>query len=189
MNTFFRTATLLALGILSAGCLVRSIHPWLSDDSSVKEPALIGTWRDRKTKTSAAFSAEDGGYAIEVTDGQQKTSRLQASLHRVGETLLLQIAPSHPEGINAFALLPARILYKAHLDEDTLTLFPVDPESFELRAVNAGMPLLAEGSTHDGYVLTASSTAVESFLLDQIGEPGFFSETPHYTFRKVSASP
>jgi hypothetical protein len=180
----------LAAGLLLfAGCLVRSVHPWLSDESRVAEPALAGTWRDDKAKTTATFTAAGGGYAIEAIDGQQKASRVQATLHRVGETLLLQIAPSDPEGLNAFALLPAHILYKVHLGEDTLTLLPVDLDSFETRAAKSDMSLLAEGSTDDGFVLTASTADVEAFLLHQLADPSFFSDTPHYTFQKAPASP
>jgi hypothetical protein len=175
--------------LLSAGCLVRSIHPWLADDSRVEEPALAGTWRDDKARTTATFSASGSGYAIEAIDGQQKASRLQATLHRLGETLLLQIAPADPEGLNAFALLPAHILYKVQLGEDTLILIPVDLASFEPRAAKSNMPLLAEGSTNDGFVLTASTADVEAFLLDQLADPAFFSDTPHYTFQKVPVSP
>jgi hypothetical protein len=179
----------LAAALLGAGCLVRSVHPWLSNESREEEPVLAGTWRDDKAKTTAIFIAEGGGYAIEAIDSQQKASRLQATLHRVGETLLLQIAPSDPEGLNAFALLPAHILYKVQLGEDSLTLYPVDLGTFEARAANAEMPLLAEGSTDDGYVFTASTADVESFLLDQLADPAFFSDTPHYTFLKVPVSP
>lgn len=175
--------------LLSVGCLVRSVHPWLSDESRVEEASLAGSWRDDKARTTATFIAEGEGYRIDAIDGQQQASRLQATLHRVDDTLLLQIAPSDPEGLNAFALLPAHLLYKVQLGEDSLMLYPVDLHAFEARAAQARMPLLADGSTDDGYVLTGSPTDVESFLRSQLADPAFFSDTPHYTFQKAPASP
>ncbi len=170
----------IAVLLLSAGCLVRSVHPWLSDDSQVAEPSLAGTWRDDNAKTTAAFTGEKGSYTLDVTDRRQETSTLTASLHCIGDTLLLQIGPAEPEGFNAFALLPAHILYKADLEGNVLSLYPVDLETFESRAAEAGLSLLAEGSKDNGYVLTGSPEDVQAFLIRQVEAPGFFASTPHY---------
>ena len=170
----------IAVLLLSAGCLVRSVHPWLSDESRVAEPSLAGAWRDDNAKTTAVFTGEKGSYTLDVTDRQQESSHLTASLHCIGNTLLLQISPSEPEGFNAFALLPAHILYKVRLEKDTLTLVPVDLETFESRAAEAGLSLLAEGSNDNGYVLTGSPEDVQAFLIRQVEAPGFFASTPHY---------
>lgn len=174
----------LAVLLLSAGCLVRSVHPWLSDESRAAEPSLAGIWRDDNAKTTAVFTGEAGSYTIEATDRQQESSTLTASLHCIGDTLLLQISPSEPEGFNAFALLPAHILYKVRLENNTLSLYPVDLESFEARAAEAGLSLLAESSRDNGYVLTGSPEDVQAFLIRQVDAPGFFASTPHYSLTR-----
>ena len=58
----------LAAGLLCAGCLVRSVHPWLSDETRVEEPALLGAWRDEQAKTTAVFSGAGADYAIAARD-------------------------------------------------------------------------------------------------------------------------
>ena len=47
----------LAALLLGAGCLVRSLHPWLSAESRVDEPALNGGWYDARGRCAAFFSA------------------------------------------------------------------------------------------------------------------------------------
>ncbi|HPC58169.1 MAG TPA: hypothetical protein PK689_04145, partial [Kiritimatiellia bacterium] len=59
-------------------------------------------------------------------------------------------------------------------------LVPVDLETFESRAAEAGLSLLAEGSKDNGYVLTGSPEDVQAFLIRQVEAPGFFSSTTHY---------
>ncbi len=178
---------LLLAALLAGGCLVRSVHPWLPDASRIQDPALPGVWRDDPAKTTVRFTADGDGYAVADTDGQGRTSRLVASLHRVGETLLLQVGPADPEGFDGFVLLPAQILYRVALAADSLALHPIDPETFGPRAAEAGLALLAESSPDDGYVLTGAPADVEAFLRAHLADPGFFAEKPQYAFRRAPA--
>jgi len=178
------TLLLLTAVVLSTGCLVRSIHPWLPEDAAMDEPALAGSWQDERSNTSATFTAGDTAYEVEITDRQGHASHLRASLHRRAGHWLLQVGPRDPKHLEAFVVLPGHILYRAELEDDRLTLYPVDVDSFEVRAEHARLSLVAEGSRENGYILSGGPAEIGAFLEAQLKDPGFFSATPHYTFQR-----
>lgn len=168
----------------SAGCLVRSVHPWLPAETRVSEPLLSGSWLDAKEKTMLGFTGEPPEYQVRMTVDNKEAGHFTAALHRIGDTLLLVAGPADPAGQDGLALLPAYILLKAVPDGDTLRLYNVDLDTFGARAAAAQVPLLAEGSTADGYVLTGTSAQAEAFLRAQLAAPDFFAAEPLYTLEK-----
>ena len=179
---------LLAAIVLCAGCVVRSIQPWLADDSRVSEPSLIGAWHDADNHLAAFFSGSPEEYQILAVNDGKTASRFVATLHRIDDVLLLAVGPTEPDDMEGCALLPGHILLKAALDGDSLKLYAVDLGSFPERAEKARIPLLAGGSQSDGYVLTGTSAEAEAFLRAQLADPGFFDEQPLYSFRKLPVS-
>ena len=126
--------------LLGAGCVVRSIQPWLSDDSRVKDPALAGSWHDVKSQSVAFFSessSSDYDYDILWVQNGKDISRFTASLHRLDDTLLLVVGPEDPENMNGCVLLPGYLLLKTALEGDSLKLYGLDLDSFEERAAKA----------------------------------------------------
>lgn len=180
-----RLLACLALLPVAAGCLVRSVHPWLTDDSLATEPALAGTWSDNQQQLTAVFTATNQRYTVETTDRDQVTVRLTANLHRIGDTLLMQVAPGEQKSWNNFVLLFTHILYKVRLDGDRLTLHPPDVEVFGRLAAEANLALLADSSDSNGYVLTGSQGQVETFLCGHLDTPDFFKEEPDFTLRRL----
>lgn len=183
-----RLLLLLAAALLSAGCLVRSVQPWLSEESLVKEPSLLGTWQDVRNKCLVSFTGDPEEYQVLVVDNGKDVSRFVATLHRVDDVLLLQIGPAEPENINGCALLPAYLLFKAVLKDKALKLFEIDRDSFAQRAAKTPVPLLAGGSKDDGYVLTGTAAESEAFLRAHLAERRFFAAQPMYSFRKLPAA-
>lgn len=172
----------------SAGCLVRSVHPWLPDETRVSEPMLSGSWQDAKEKTTFCFTGEPPEYQVGMTVDGKEGGHFTAALHRIGDTLLLVAGPADPDGQDGLALLPAYILLKAVPEGDTLRLYNVDLETFGERAAAAQVPRLAGGSTSDGYVLTGTSAESEAFLRARLAEPGFFAAEPLYSLEKQPAA-
>jgi len=166
---------------LSAGCLIRSVHPWLSEESRIDEPSLLGIWYDAGEEEVLFIGGDPEEYRLMLSDGGN-TARFSATLHRIGGTLLLVAGPDKVEGC---VLLPGNLLLRADLEEDALTLFIPDLESFEERAEAAGLALLPGGSQNDGYLLTGTTEEAEAFVRAQLDDPGFFNEKPVYSFRKL----
>lgn len=171
----------------SAGCLVRSIHPWLPDETRVSEPVLSGSWQDADEKTTFSFAGEPPEYQVLMTQAGKEAGHFTAALYRLDDTLLLVAGPADPAGQDGLALLPAYILLKAVPEDDLLRLYNVDLDSFGERAAAAQVPLVAGGSSSDGYVLAGTSADAETFLRAQLAAPDFFAAEPLYTLRKQPA--
>lgn len=188
MKRIAALAPLLATIFLCSGCIVRSIQPWLADDSRVSEPSLIGAWHDANENLVAFFAGSPEEYQILAVDDGRDASRFVATLHRLDDTLLLVVGPDNPDNLEGCALLPGYLLLKAALDGDSLKLYAVDLESFPDRAGKTPVPLLAGGSQTDGYVLTGTTAEAEAFLRAQLADPEFFDEKPLYSFQKLLAA-
>lgn len=181
----------LAALLLGAGCLVRSLHPWLSAESRVDEPALNGGWYDARGRCAAFFSAaSDSDYAYDVllVDDDKDVSRFGASLHALDGQLVLAVGPRDPENLNGCVLLPGYLLLKAELDGDALKLHGIDLDTFRGRAEQAQLALVPGGSPNDGYTLAGDTAAAEAFVRAQLADPAFFDEKPLYSFRKLPVS-
>jgi hypothetical protein len=188
MKRLIRCAWLVSACLLGAGCLVRSIQPWLSDESRVKDPSLIGSWHDAKSQSVAFFSessSSDYDYNILWVQNGKDLSRFTASLHRIDDVLLLVVGPDDPENMNGCVLLPGHLLLKTTLEGDSLKFFGLDLESFEDRAAKAAIGLLPDGSISDGYTLAGATAEVEAFARAQLADPEFFDAEPLYAFRKL----
>ena len=183
-----RLLLLLAAALLSAGCLVRSVQPWLSEESLVKEPSLLGTWRNTQGDSVAFFTGTPEEYLVLSVDDGKSVSRFVATLHRLDDVLLLQVGPAEPENMSGYALLPAYILFKVVLKGNSLKLYEIDLDSFAKRAAKTPVPLLAGGSKDDGYVLTGTAAESEAFLRAHLAERRFFAAQPMYSFRKLPAA-
>ena len=188
MKRFVRFTWLIPVCLLCAGCVVRSIHPWLSDESRVKDPSLVGSWHDAKSRSVAFFSessSSDYDYNILWVQNGKDLSRFTASLHRIDDVLLLIVGPDDPENMNGCVLLPGHLLLKATLDGNSLKLFGLDLESFAERAAKAAVGLLPDGSSSDGFTLAGATAAAEAFVRAQLADPKFFDAEPLYSFRKL----
>ena len=183
---------LLSALLLSTGCVVRSIQPWLSAESRVQEPALIGSWHDVKNQSVAFFSESSSSeydYHVLWVQNGKDLSRFTAALHRIDDTLLLVVGPDDPENLNGCVLLPGHLLLKTTLDGDSLKFYNIDLDSFEARAAPASAGLLPGGSTLDGFTLGGATAAVEAFARAQLADPEFFDAEPLYSFHKLPADP
>jgi hypothetical protein len=179
---------LVAFCFLAGGCLVRSLQPWLSDETRVGEPSLVGAWHDAKEKTTLFFA--DGaadGYAVLLVQNGKDATRYTATLHRIDDTLLLRVGPEDGEDLHSCALLPADLLFKVALDGDSLKLFSIDLDSFAERAAAAPVGFLPDGSASDGYILTGATADLEAFVRTQLADPAFFGEDPLYSLQRLPA--
>ena len=187
----FRILPLLVAGLFAAGCVVRSIQPWLSDESRVKEPSLVGAWHDAKATCTAFFSESDDSdcdYDVLLVTDNQDVSRFTASLHKLDEWYVLTVGPGDPDNLNGIVLLPGHLLLKAEMAGDELKLYGIDLDAFRARAEQAQLALVPDGSKSDGYTLAGDTEEVEAFVRAQVAGPDFFEAQPLYAFRKLPAA-
>lgn len=190
MKRILSTSILL---LFAAGCVVQSIFPWLSEESRVAEPLLLGAWQDA-IKQQVAFFAEstnaasDYAYSVLLVQKKNETSRFTANLHRIDDALLLVVGPEERQDLSASATLPGHLLFKAVLDGDSLKLYGIDLESFGERTAKSKIPCLCRGSPIDGHVLTGTTEESETFVRAQLSDPTFFNEKPLFSFQKLPAA-
>ncbi|NCA81597.1 MAG: hypothetical protein EOM72_02455 [Opitutae bacterium] len=190
MKSIAAPVLLLAATLLCAGCVVQSLHPWLSAESRVAEPSLLGAWHEAESEAVAFFtesSVADCDYAVTLA-GPNDLARFTANLHRLGDTLLLVVGPEAREDAGVYATRPAYLLFKAIFAGDSLNLHAINLHSFADRAAKSHPPLLPGGSPNDGYVLTGTTADSEAFARAQLADPEFFDEKPLYSFQKPPAA-
>ena len=188
MNMRLGSVLLIAGCLFSGGCLVRALHPWLSEETRVADPALAGAWQDVEKESVAFFTAGAAtNYAVLMVQEGKDLSRFSATLHRIDDTLLLMVGPEDRTDVGAFATLPGHLLYKAVLAGDSLQLFSVDLDAFAERAEKSKLALLPDSSRENGFVLLPATDDLEAFVRAQLAKPGFFGEKPFFSFRKLPA--
>lgn len=187
MNRIAAAALLLALLLLSAGCLVQSVQPWLAPDTCVPKPALLGAWYDANGKCAMFFTGTATNYAVLMVGDGEEVTRFTATLHRIDKTLLLMFGAQDGGLPDVAAAIPVHYLFKVKLSGKSLKLFNINLDDFEARAEKAQMPLLPDGSRNNGYILAGSTADAEAFLRAQLPDPKFFDPKPLFSFRKLPA--
>ncbi len=177
---------LLGVCLLSSGCLIRSLHPWLSDETRVETPLLAGTWTDATEDATIFFSLNSASnYAVLLVGEGKDISHFTAELHRVDDTLLLQVAPEDRTDLGAFVTLPGHLLYRVVLKKNSLKLYELNLEAFEERAQASEIPLLPDSSKKNGYVLLPTTETLKSFIRLNLSKKGFFKPKPAFSFLNV----
>ena len=185
MKRIAASALLLALLLLSAGCLVQSVQPWLASNTCVAKPALLGTWYDANGKCAMFFTGTATNYAVLMVGDGTDVSRYSATLHRIDKTLLLMFGAQEGSLPDVTAAIPVHYLFKAKLSGNALKLYNINLDDFEARAEKAQMPLLPDGSRNNGYILAGTTADAEAFLRAQLPDPKFFDTKPLFTLRKL----
>ena len=178
----------LGMGLFGCGCLVRSLYPWLSEESRVDDPSIAGTWQDVEKESVAFFNfTTTTNYDVLMVQEGQDISHFSASLHRIDDSLFLLVAPEDRTDLGALATLPGHLLYKAVLQGDYLLLFSIDLDSFADRAEQSKVAVLPDSGKDKGFVLLPPTDELEAFVRAQQHDPGFFGKEPFFSFRKLPA--
>lgn len=195
MKRTLMTLVLAAAALLSAGCYV-SLHPLVTDDVRVFEPALVGTWQEaddaKNTWTfKPATPVSPTRYEIEITEDGQ-VARFSGKLARIDGLLVLDLEPGdnddqcsllgshdwlqmHLVGVHSFL--------KIGLDGDSLSLSLVDAKWLDRaiadRTVRIAHERIDDDSpgSHDGRVLLTASPPDLQALVRAHGRSGLFDES------------
>ena len=179
---------LLGMCLFGCGCLVRSLYPWLSEETRVPDPSIAGTWQDVEKECLVFFNFNTTtNYDVLMVQEGEDISRFSASLHRIDDALLLQVAPENRTDLGAFATLPGHLLYKAVLEGDSLLLYAFDLDSFAERAEKSKVAVLPDSGKDKGFILLPPTEDLEVFVRKQQHEPGFFGPEPFFSFHKLPA--
>ncbi len=172
--------------LMSNGCVVRSIYPWLGDDTKVSDTNLLGAWYDSEEEDEAFITRGDhGGYRILLTDDGKYHSTFTGSLHEIDATRFLVVGPADRDDLLGLALLPGYLLFKVEVTADRFTLWGLELDTFETLMETLDTKRLEEGGSDEGYVLFSTTTELEAFVESQASNPSFFYEEPVYAFKRI----
>jgi hypothetical protein len=177
--------TVSAIALLLAGCVVPSLHALFTDEDLVFDPNLIGTWAKEGEEDTWTFQ-EGAGKAYKFIYTEKETpAEFEAHLGRLDKFLFLDTYPEEPEIENdlyKLHLIPAHIFFKIWVKDDTLRLAALDPDWLK-NMIDQKKVNIAHERVEDSIVLTASTKALQEFVLKYAEDAEAFSD-PEEMYRR-----
>lgn len=176
--------TIIALSGLVTGCVL-SIETAVPQ--AVFQPGLVGTWMGIENNGEDTLRATvtrwgKTGYRIRYTDEDGKSAMFEGRTGRVGNHLVLEVAPLVPEGEPSDAytdmLLPGRVVFVIALGDDDLrtTALEIDSLRAYLRRHGTSIPSLDAGGNSSDLLLTGTTAELRTWLASYLDRPGVFTD-------------
>ncbi len=191
-----RNLVLLLAVVLTAGCIVQSIQPFLTEDSKVAVPELTGEWT-----LATSFGEDVAGKNIKpwtfaedkvVTyDDNGLMAPVLVQYFRVGEVLLCQSAPGDTADAEvnwfwAWHVVPIVTLCKVELKADTVRFLPLNLEwlKAQIAAGKLTLPHISRDEKGEMPLFTATTAQWTAFLKKYASQPEAFDEKHVYVLKK-----
>ncbi|MFA7330478.1 MAG: hypothetical protein WC326_05315 [Candidatus Delongbacteria bacterium] len=168
-------AGLLPLLTLLGGC-VYSLQPWYPEGTGGAEPALRGVWREAGGQDTWVFLANGDSLRLLYQEDNQ-SGEFFALNFRVGENAFLDLSPvpgSYASGPVSWYLLPLHGLHRWTLDQDTLRLSSLNPQSVELLLEGTEHPRLEK--LDNRLLFLGSREEMADFLESRLQDPALYDE-------------
>lgn len=175
--------SLAATVLTSPGCLVLSVHPAYVGSPDAIDDRLIGNWRDAESGSTATIAAgEWKAYRITFKD-RTVSLQLTAFETHIGTARFLDLTPEG--GLEqTLLLLPLHAICRITLDEDRLTVTPIDYDRFTSAASAKTVGRIAFTiDERKNVVLSGSASAVRGWIQEHLALPGFLG--PPVVFTRV----
>ena len=160
------------LGWLLAGCVPSAVHPFYRAADVIRDPALLGVWKDKPNgKECWTFTSGEGlGYTLEVQSDDQHAVFV-AFLFKLGNARFLDLYPAKSaleEKLqnNAYgvALVPAHLLVRVRGTDPALRMSCLGLD-WLTKQVKGDPKALAHVLLPDGrVVLTGETEAIQAFV-------------------------
>ncbi|UCC96403.1 MAG: hypothetical protein JSW66_11215 [Phycisphaerales bacterium] len=179
------------VGILLGGCVpVISLHPLFTEEDTLFDKELLGTWVDDPNSPDTTWEFRDinepkNAYELIFTDEEGKQGSFIARLVKLQEKLFLDVYPSKlpwdvndPEKTdwpyNSFFLIPAHTFLKIDSVEPQLKMW-LTSES-EMKDLLTEEPNAVEHTfAGDRLVLTATTKELRAFILKYADDKRLFT--------------
>jgi hypothetical protein len=156
-------AGIVLIAVLSAGCLVVSLHPAYDDGTIEYDQGLLGTWKSEDDDAMVDVQpAEWRSYRITMRDGRS-TTIVTGHLTRVGTRLLLDLMPQ--AGVDLTALtLPIHTFLEVTREGDTVSVAAVDYEALRARVTRHDPGISAVLDDRQNIVVSLDTVALRRWL-------------------------
>jgi hypothetical protein len=179
------------LAVLASGCVpVISLHPLFTEEDTVFEKKLLGTWIDDANGPHTTWQFGDinepkNAYKLIFTDEEGKKGSFVARLVKLQDKLFMDVYPSEmPSDVNdpaktawpynAFFLIPAHTFLKINSIEPTLKMqLTLESETKDL--LTQEPEAVKHTFVGDRLVLTASTKELRAFVLKYADDKRLFT--------------
>jgi hypothetical protein len=175
-----KRALTFAFAVLSAGCLVGSLHPVYDDASIVFDEALVGSWTNKESEVTVVVErGEWRSYHVAYTD-RFGTTKFTGHLARVGPARFLNIRPEDGLERPAFLVVANGVM---QIEIEPARVRVREPEyGTVLARLNAGkLDLDAATDLKRNVVVTAPTARLRAWLLKALEDEDAWADWKTFT--------
>ena len=186
-----RSALLLGatLMFLCSSCIVRSVEPWLKDDTLVFEDDLLGGWIGKDAQGSdvaMTFLRKENGkaYIVQFTS-KDGSGTFVGQLGKFGSDYYLDFCPAEgAKGLDGFMLFPTHSVARLRIGPDSIVVRPLDYEAVKAAAKLDRLRNVKYFWEDDDLVFVSSSEDLQRFLLGLGSDSNLFAPPMNLSRRK-----
>lgn len=163
------------------GC-VASLNPIWTEKDLIFDPALLGTWRDKDSKATFVFTKTgDKEYRVLQTDDNGVKAEFEVRLVKLKDRRFLDFTIKNVEDDQIklndwarFCLIPGHLILLVHATDPELRIAAMNPDWLKEHIEKNPKAIATRKSGKDALVLTASTEALQAFVLKHAGEDELF---------------
>ena len=166
--------------VLSAGCLVSSLHPVYEDAAIVFDEALLGTWANRESEISVIVSrGEWNSYELAFTD-RFGTTRFDGRLTTIGTARFLSVRSSNALDQPPFVVATHGFM---QIESEPGRVRVREPEYAAVlsRAKSGKLGVAAATDVKQNVIITAPSSRLRTWLAAALKNPALWAEWKTFT--------
>jgi len=174
-------AFLLALAVLTSGCMVRSVYPWLKKESFIFEENLLGGWVGTGERGDVAMTfvrGADGSYGVQYSDKENRGT-FEGNLAKFGSDYYLDFrSETEAPGLEGQLLFPTHSAARLEIGEDTLIVHPLNYGAFTAAAKLDRLRNLQYawgGKKEDELVIVSRTGDMQLFLIGLARNSEFYA--------------
>jgi hypothetical protein len=176
--------------VLSSSCIVRSLEPWLLDNSIVFEEDLLGGWVGKDANgvdVAMTFLRAEKGTAYDVQFiGKDGRGAFRGRLGKFGSDHYLDFRPAEgAQGIDGFMLLPTHSAARLEIGPESLVVRPLDYAAMKAAAKLErlrGVKYIWDED--DELILISNTEDLQRFLVSLGRDSEFFAPPMRLTRKK-----
>jgi hypothetical protein len=176
----WKTSVGLVAALLSAGCLVGSLHPVYDDDTIVFEEGLVGSWANKESEVTVVVErGEWRSYHIAYTD-RFGTTNFTGHLARLGSARFLNIRPEDGLERPAYLVVTNGVL---QVEMEPTRVRVREPEYGSVLARLNARKLGLEAATDlkQNVIITATAPALRGWLLKALDDEEIWADWKTFT--------
>ncbi len=161
------------------GCIVRSVHSWVRDDSVTFEDDLVGGWTGADDKGGAVamtfVRGADNNYIVQYSD-KDSHGIFEGRLAKFGTDYFMDFKPKEaPQGVDGMLLFPTHTVARLEISSSTLIVHALDYDEVKAAAKLDRLRDIKYAWEENELLITSSSSDLQAFLLGLSGDSKLYA--------------